>query len=493
MESAMYHRKRNTAAVVGLLGVLLLEAVRGWAWEVHPEFDLGPFFMRWDDAVGTRRTRAAGPFLERARCRDGAWLKAVRPFWAAAGDPAAERSVHDYLWPVGSSKRFRKEASWRFIVAYGLRFDVDDPRSRYHVWILPIYFQGRDAEGGRYAAVFPLGGSIHEFLGRDRIFFILFPLYMRSSVNDVVTHDFLWPIISHTRGPRVLRYRVFPIYGYSRLDGSYEKRFVLWPIWTQVRYYYPNSSGSGYILFPLWGHLKLTDQESWMFLPPLIRFHRGQRMNLVYAPWPFFQKVSGEIEKLYIWPLWGRKRMHDVSSSFFLWPLFWWERHDLGRETKRRFVAMPLWYSEVRAARTYRGGERGKVTGRYWKLWPLATYQRENDVRRLRLLALWPLKASAPVERSWAPLWTLFEYRAAGRKAESEFLWGLYRHAREGNVRNRVSVFPLFSWERDEEALPGGRRGWSLLKGLLGYERDGDRRKIRFLYFFRIGAGKASR
>jgi hypothetical protein len=445
-------------------------------------FDCGPIASRHVNADGHLRLRVLGPFFEKTETPEGDDFWGLRPLYAQAEDSQAERKVHDFVWPLGSAKRFRNQASWRFLVAYSQRFDVTDPESRYRFWLLPVYFQGRDADGEGYVGVFPIGGKIHEILGRDRVTFALFPLWMHSTVNEAETTDVLWPIYSRTEGEGLDRVRVFPFYGKSSLEGKYEKRFVMWPFWTWARYKYAGSSGTGYIVFPLWGHIDLTDQESWMFLPPLFRFHEGQSLDYMYAPWPIVQKSSGQIEKFYLWPLWGKKRMHGVTSSFALWPLFWREKIDRGDSIKRRFVAMPFVYSAVRRARD----NEEKVLARYHKIWPLFSYRREADVSRFRVLALWPLEHTAPIERSWAPLWTLAHRTRVGERAETELLWGLYRHCSEGESYCYDSLFPLYSWRRDESGDIKTRE-WSLLKGLIGYKREGGQRSFRLLYFLRFG------
>ena len=449
------------------------------------EFDFGPIASRYRDVNGDMRLRALGPFFERAVSTNEARLWAVRPLYSTVKDPVSQRRSSEYLWPIATTKQFKKEHSVRVLLTYYTKFDVTDPKSRYRFWMLPIYFQGRDVNKKGYAAVFPLGGTIHEILGRDRVMFVLFPLYARSAINQVHTTDVLWPIYSRSEGKGIYRFRVFPFYGRTKHRDKFDKKFVLWPFWTSARYYYPNSSGKGYILFPLWGHVKLTDQEAWMVVPPLIRFSRGERMNYTYCPWPFFQKSKGETEKLYFWPIWGQKRMPGVRSTFFLWPIFKKDRIDRGDELVRRFVAMPFVQTEKRTRRSSQKGERPQVVGRYSKIWPLWSYQRDGDSRRFRCVELWPLRNSGPVERSWAPLWTLYSRTAVGDALDHELLWGLYRFQRRGDAECRMSIFPFLYWQRDDRER--AEREWSILHGLIGYRREGTQKSLRVLYFMRFG------
>lgn len=453
--------------------------------EAPRTFDWGFLASRQPDVHGDLRTKVLGPFFEFASSTNGMRFGAFRPVYSRIQDPVSERTFHDVLWPIAEGRAFKSELQWRFILTYYHDFDVNDPTSRYRFMSLPIYFQGRDIHKKRYFAIFPLGGRIHEFLGRDEINFALFPLYARSSINNVVTKDVVWPIYSRTEGKGIYRFRVFPFYARSYHKDKFEKRFIMWPFWTWARYKQPGSSGTGYIVWPLWGHIKLESENTWLFVPPLFRFSRGQRLNYSYYPWPFIQRSAGLVEKLYIWPLFGEKHMQGHYRSFYLWPIIWNDRVDRGDTMVKRFVIAPVYQSGVHVE-SHRDdqGDR-KVLGRYRKVWPLFYYQREYDESFFRTLDLWPLRRTPAVERLYAPIWTLYSRTALGGNVDHELLWGLYRQRRRGADSFSSSLFPLWDWKREE----GERsvREWNLLKGLIGYSREGTQKQVRVLYFLRFG------
>lgn len=470
---------------------LLLTALCSLLWTTSSpadpgEFDFGFIASRSRDIHGVMRLRALGPFFERATADDGQQLTAVRPLYSRFADPANDRVRRDYLWPLAYDKRFRQESSGRYLLAFWNRFDVNNPTSRYRFWLFPLYFQGRDQHGQKYAALFPLGGSIHEFLGQDKINFVLFPLYLKHSVNEVTTKSFVWPIYSKTEGKGIYRFRIFPFYGQSRHRDSYNKKFVMWPIYTSAEYYYPGSSGKGYIVFPLWGYTRLDDQRSFMILPPFFRFTRSQRVNMTLAPWPFFQRKTGEVKQLYLFPLLGEKIHRGVRTRFFLWPILHEERIDRGPELARRLYILPFYYSDVHKKRQPDPKASPIVTERYHKIWPLGSYLRVGESMRFRTLDLWPLKNTPGVERNWAPFWTLFSRVREKENVDTELLWGLFRREVRGPDDTYTSVFPIVDWERGEEDEQEVR-SWNLLKGLIGYERKGMHKRYRLLYFIRWG------
>jgi hypothetical protein len=459
------------------------------------EVNAGPLFRSTPDFSGNAGFQAAGPFVEHRRSPDGKAFTAVRPFWGRVQDPELERSVTDILWPLGMFRTRGNDLYWWFLPAYGHDFDTETSASRHRWTVFPVLFGGRSASDIPYFAVFPVGGVIHEILGRDRVSFVLFPLYMHSQLGENRTTSVLWPIYSRTTGGQISRLRVWPLYGYSHNPERWNKQFVLWPLWTSVEYLYPNMKGDGFVLFPLYGQVRLPDRQSRMFLPPFFKVEWGAGDHFALnAPWPFLQYAhTPDYEKYYLFPLAGRRRIGHDHSWFALWPVMGGRRTERPREVLTRFRIVPIWYYEnLQAVRpvsrdTLPEDEKGEQVScsvaRYMRLWPLGVYRREGDVSLTRIPDLWPLKNTPAIERNWAPLWTLYRREKAEGRSSTELLWGMVRVARE-EERLDWSVFPLVSSARKAEG-----RSWRLLYGLAGYEREGLQKSYQLLYFVRIRRG----
>jgi hypothetical protein len=446
--------------------------------------DAGFLLSRDSTLDGAERLRLAGPLVE-TQSSTGRLFKAFRPFYSEREEPVGERTARYFLWPVASQREFGKESSWRFLLLFGHDFDREEPGSRYRLFLFPLFFAGRDAQRDPYMALFPVGGSVHEFLGQDRIAFFLFPLYCHATVNKTELWNFFWPIFARTEGPGVHRWRVFPLYGESEQEGKWSKRFVLWPFWTQSEYYFTNSSGHAWMLWPLVGRVALTNQSSWMVLPPFFRWTETDHRRAFYGPWPFFQYGAGDEERLHIWPLWGRSRGTNDYRGFALWPIVRWGGVRRGGEQARWVDVAPIWHHDIhRAVATNAVGSvvAGETSATHTRLWPLFSYRRDGDGSRLRVPELWPLPATEGVEQNWAPLWSLYLRSRWAGAGEDELLWGLYRRRSDRDGWS-LSLFPLFA----ASAGDGGRkREWSVLHGLVGYRRNDSGRMVRLLYLIRF-------
>lgn len=460
------------AVMVGLSGSVL----------AGPVYDYGCLASSGEDLHGRDSARGLGPLVEWSGLGDDRpAIKAVRPFFVREDDGRIGREDLDILWPVAHIRHWKNQTDWRFLTAFYLGPHPADPPSQYAFWLLPILAVGRNKAGEDYGAVFPLGGRVDNWFGRDRMEFVLFPLYAHSELNDLRTDHWLWPIVSRTTGTDLYRFRVFPFYGRSEKKGEGRNTFILWPFWTSFHSDRPGVRSDGFMLFPVYGHAKNDREETWMFLPPFFRHTAGKSHSQNIILWPFYQSETSKTQdKLYVWPLYGRRTTADEDRRFWLWP-FIWKRHETCKPvTVDRFRVFPLYASEATrpiAAPT-------NVVDRYVSVWPLMSYERKKqDYKRVRIMDLWPFRNTAPVERNLSPLWTVYQREKTPRGVENELLWGMARWGGGTNGVTHGSVFPLASWSHDGAA--DTQRGWEFLKGMLGYERNETGRAWRALYLIR--------
>lgn len=149
---------------------------------------------------------------------------------------------------------------------------------------------------------------------------------------------------------------------------------------------------------------------------------------------------------------------------------------------------LPFVQRQVRK-KLQQGDEAERVVSEDVKIWPLASYRRRGERSLLRAPDLWPVMNINQVERNYAPLWTLYSRERVGDAVETELLWGLYRQ-RKTEREKSGSIFPLVSWRRSRENE--GDRKWSLLGGLVGYQREGGSRRLQLLYVIKLRGGADS-
>jgi hypothetical protein len=292
--------------------------------------------------------------------------------------------------------------------------------------------------------------------------FVLFPLYGKSHINEVRTTTVLWPIGSKTSGDGNERFRIWPLYGQSELEGEFRKKFILWPIYNSVEYTNDRNPGGGFILVPVYGRIVTERASNYWLVPPFFRYMNSDIQWIVHAPWPFIQLADGEMRKRVFWPLYGKKSLGTLTRQYFFWPFIWNNRTQYARHHQHRRYILPFFaYQSDVVTKKSPGFEVGDVTSRYWKVWPLMSWERRHDHSRFRLVELWPLRNTPGIERNWAPWWTLYRRVGTGEETGHHLLWGLYRRTKGP--------------ERFE---------WSLLKGVAGYKKTQNSRSYRFLFIW---------
>ncbi len=444
--------------------------------------DWGPFFAQWTDVHDNERSTILGPVRDEVTTPEGWHFQSWRPLWVNWNHEGDTVNRYEAVWPLWTMKRRGNQRTWRFILNFGTNWDIYDPNSRWRLWIMPFFFQGRDIHGEDYMALFPLWGTIREFFFWDSIQFRFWPIYTQSKMNENTATTWFWPILSRTKGPHIDRFRVFPLYGYSEHHRVGRKTFIMWPFWTSVRYTAPAGFGGGWILFPITGHVKLANQETFWFLPPIFRITKGEEQTRFFGPWPIVQQGKGQVDKFYLFPLFGSKTIGSVEKNFFLWPLFTGDHIEGSLSTKRRSFILGFLYQYFRET-PHNFETHPELDSTWTKVWPFFTHLTKEQGRiQKTVIPEFNVMRDGPIERNYAPFWQLYVREQVGEDVDTRILWGLWRSASRGEEYKYRSLFPLVSWSREED---GGH--WSIGKGLISRRVEDGKKSWRLLYLFRFG------
>jgi hypothetical protein len=446
--------------------ILIVWLLAGAAHACTP--GLPPLWQTETTADHTVR-RALGPFWEWTENKEDYWFAALRPLAGEVYDEVNDEFIREILWPLATRAQKNDRRQQRFLTYLHVDHDVTDPGSASSRWLLPIYFDGQTAEGDTYRACFPLGGKLLDFGSYDEVEFCLFPVYLRVEKGDRTGTSWFWPIFGKVDDPKVRKCRIFPLWGYSETLGQWRDNYLLWPLITWSRPLNDDISGGGFFCMPFGGRLRYAEKDSkrsrdsiallWPFFSRM-KTETGTRWH---CPWPFVtierDLTPDDDRKFAIWPLWGQRTDTDETRRFMFWPIAWFYGPGTGVETagarqSRRLYVLPVYW-----AYDYVNTDGSREF--YRRLWPLVSVAGSSDgTRRVRVLDLWPAREAPPVDRNWAPLWTLYQHEASNDSRRHELLWGLWQYRRDGESTCS-----------------------SLLGGLYGRERTGDTSITRLLWF----------
>ncbi|MCD6288445.1 MAG: hypothetical protein J7M12_04960 [Candidatus Hydrogenedentes bacterium] len=414
------------------------------------------------------------PIIDRIKTPETSSLT-VRPLFKVSSDRQDIGRRVDVLYPFFKWERHNDGdlQCWLAPLVYHIVSVNPYGRVESDTAVLPIFFSGSTSDGSEdYMAVFPLGGTVKDFMGVDEAHCVLFPLYVHIKNKGYDSRSVLWPIFEKGTGKNRSGWRVWPLYGERRTGGKITYRTVLWPIYTR----WQNKNGNYLLVFPLYYKSDTASQKVRSIIPPLFVHAENWKKHETawYLPWPFIEIVRSPTSHVNrYWPIWGAARRGDRNSMFVLWPLY------MSSEKKNDEIEK---WSRRSLIATLSTGEKDLKTGatdRYFQLWPLFHWSKQTPNDRSEFNLLSPLWFRYPSERfreMYGPLWTLYRHERKDGLVTDEVLSRVLTVERSAD-RHRVALWPLFSVERDS-----GRWNWDLLKGLVG-RHDGETQVLWMLKF----------
>ena len=438
-----------------------------------------------------------------------------------------DRETTEILWPFGGSTKeptfseagvwplvtVRKdhapiaphEVSWHSIFPFFV-----DRKDRYShkTWLLPLYMRtnklladgqrkidnvvfplvwwGRNPPEKKYFAFFPFYGSIRSRLARDKISFVLWPIYSRSELHGHVAKGVLWPLIAWTYGGNRRSSRVLPFYTFFQKDGEPELWSVLWPI-----IHFSKSTGeeqiprSLFYIFPLFGWDNTFRQHKTVVLWPFFTYMTkpGTDYYRWVGPWPIlrFQKDK-DLTRRQVWPFYGYLKQDENIIRYILWPLYRQFDKDTEKLRQKEWFILYIIQNKV----VYDKVQKRTHVRRMF--WPLFRYFNKGDSTK-QFVAFSPLWYwnERGFERNYSRFWRVFEYVKNTETDETSWrvIWRLIRYDRFRNYRTFNFLGPLFRYEYE----PDVQRRFTILGGLLSVGSRGGKPVFKLLYIpFASGA-----
>lgn len=475
--------------LIQLASVSLCFAASGWAEE-----NVWPLFVsRSDQANSTEWAQYVGPlFFHQSFEATDTDVRGFRPLFLTTR--TGDKVEKNILYPLFTWKHEPGHSSFSFFHLIEHQSDAEDtaPNDRLNIW--PVYFSRHAADPEKsYRAFFPLGGTLKNRLGRDKISFIAWPLYLQTEKKGRVVTHMPWPIIRTYNGPGFSGFEFWPLFGRNQHAGDYDHRFYLWPLGhysidnlaapipderLAVLPFYARSSGPGYIsetyVWPFFGYTHRTQPDVY-----------DERRYL----WPFLVQGRGSERMINRWaPFYTHSVTPAAEKTWYLWPLY---RHlswrDLRLQQDKRQVLFFLFWQLEQHSLTNPAAAPARKT----HLWPLFTAW-DNGAGREQVQVLSPFEVlfqqNTKIRQLYTPLFALYQYdRQPDATVRHTFLWNAisYRHTPDSK---EFHFGPLFDLKRDPE-----RKRWSIGCGLFGFQRTAGGGWHPFLFDFRPKAvNKAS-
>jgi hypothetical protein len=499
--------RRDRRAVRGAIPALAACVAFGLAGCATNKVELWPLFYYEKDPASVEPVKGAeanthvlGPIISVQNSPERHY-HAVRPLWNYEEKRDGSFEQAQFIWPLGL---YRKDGDMEKLVRFIPIFHHGGKRSTVtgdwetQGFVFPLAYWGRvrkgEKHGGRYFALFPIGGVIRQ-LFVDRFRFVLFPIWSQTNAGEYSRHDVLWPIVSWGGTPdgkrRVLR--VWPFYVHKHKRGFWEQNWVLWPfvLWGKedLNSRYPKRYWG---FFPFYVSKYSEDKDrntvaydrrvlyflfvrrkdrrtkhelsSWAILWPLTNFEDGVKRNETRI-WPIYWRTDYK----------GKgKEPYAMRRYRVLWPIIWVTRDKRKDDvTARDILVVPFYWD-------YAKKYADKTRSRSITVFPLYTFARDKDgsVHHWVVSHGWK-DVTQGWKRNLRALIDLFQWhRWADGRRHLRILWRLVEYHRDKREdMRRFELNPFFTVERHKQY---GR--WSCVFGIIAREKRGERRRWRIFY-----------
>jgi hypothetical protein len=434
-------------------------------------FHLGPLFNQSPLSLDIgQRTEIAGPvFYRQTKDTEKTW--AFPPLFSHDVDPGVESREDDFLYPLLTYEYYGQEYRWQFFELLSFAGGQEpDGNGERRFTIFPIYFQQRSPDASNnYTALVPFYGHINGRLFRDKIFFVMFPIYGQSQKNDIVTDNYLYPFFHLRHGDRLRGWQFWPVVGNEHKDvttqtngfgdvetiGGHDNFFALWPFYFKTTYGIGTDNPEkawGVLPLYLQSRAPLRDATSvgWPFFSWIDE--RGRKYHEWQGPWPFVIFARGEGKTTSrIWPLFSWSHNKNQESDSYFWPVYTFKHAHTEAYDEQRTRVMFYLFENTKLKNLETGLEKQRLDA-----WPFFTYHRDfNGNSRLQILSLLEpaLPDNSRIERNWSPVWSIWcsENNPKTGAGSRSLLWNLYRHDTSATGKNSSLLFGLFQYQSSAE------------------------------------------
>jgi hypothetical protein len=425
---------------------------------------------------GTLSWQGVGPLFFSRPLPEGGRVHGFRPFWVARENAAGQRTSTTFLYPVFFARSDETGRAWSILNLINRRAPAAGPATEgtargFDVW--PFYFS-RDtgAPETSYRALFPIAGEVRHRFYRERVSWLLFPLYLRTEGRGVVARSYAWPFVRTASGGGVERFALWPLLGWRNQAGVSRENYYLWP------FIYHKTTGldtpapveSGAVL-PFYAYERSTEVQAETFAWPFFGYvdrTAPYRYSEVRYFWPLFVQGAGDDRQRSRWaPFYTHSVIKGYDKQWVLWPLYRRDQWDEAGLTRTQSRVLYFLYRSETQRRTAQPDGPAAIKDH---LWPL--YSRwDNGAGRRQFQLLSPFGSIFPnnddIKESWGPLLALYRRDVQGpRETRSSFLFDLVTHRRSGD-ETEFHLGPLYGAVHS----PAGDQV-EIGRGLLTLQRD---------------------
>ncbi len=420
------------------------------------------------------------PIVEK-KSNNAEMVQFLRPFGAQYKPVGEEEQTENYfLYPFGRDYREKERICWsNFFGLFNYDWRFSSEKQYQEGQFLPFVFfrKGYGVESD-YAAVWPLGGAVKNFLGKDRSDWFLWPLWVKTYKGEQVNYWAPWPFVTVRKGDSQ-GFALWPLGGHFYKENAYDERYAIWPLFYRHQYWKPEKSlKTGFL--PLYAYEKTANVKDLSIIWPIWghRWEKHPHYEEHRILWPLWVQGKGDTRLINRWApfhTYSENKAHKSNKEWFLWPFIkqqnWIEQSVAIHQ--EQFLYFLFWHQEQKNAQT------GEFLGNKTHFWPFYSYW-NNGKGHEQVQALSPFEVFFPnnkmIREIYTPLFSLYRYEKDGNTIRQSFLFKLFYEKQDPLGQHlKYSIFLEYKNKPQEKYF-------SLLKGLLEYKRIKEEKSFRIFW-----------
>lgn len=441
--------------------------------------DWAPFWRETRDDAGRQvHVQAMGPVLEEKHDYEaGTSMATFRPLWINYRQESTGSDYFYLLPPLFTYYHDNNMLRWEFYTFVQRRITGrgrEDAISTFMIFPFVFYHDVPGRPRDSFFGVMPLGGSVKDYFGFDRISWALFPLAAEFEDRGVIRYGFPWPFITWQEGDGAAGGGLWPIFTHYTKSGvrAYDSQYLFWPlIYRKVDQFDRERPRvqEGFLPFYATVRSELVDDTTIFF--PFFGWRDDREISYRETRWfwPFFVQGRGPGNYVNRWAPFYTHSIHGTTDKhWYMWPALRVKRWQEGELAVRRTNFFYFLYmDEVQRSMVNPNLPEARMT----HVWPFFS-QYDNGAGLVQAQLFSPFEVFYPNNRSvrdlYTPIFAFFRYQRSEETGVTtqSVLWNFIREECS-EERTRLTVGPLLEHDVSE-----GRAKFSLLKGLFGHKRE---------------------
>ena len=412
----------------------------------------------------------------------------VRPLIARYEQP--DKIENTFLYPFGQDFR-QPNRRYGYCFFTLCRYDnrVENGKIYREGYFFPFYFYKRGYGANDYSGIWPIGGTVKNMFGKQRIDWCGWPLYVKTHRNGDVNQWLPFPLINK-RSSATSGFAFYPLGGHF-YNNKKDLRYFLWPLGYDHHFYDKQHVKKGFI--PFYTYEKKPNVEDLSIVWPFFGHRREQ--NPTYEEhrilWPLWVQGRGERRLVNRWaPFYthSEQAKGHRQKTWYLWPLLKeqsWRENGID-VTQQQVLYFLLWCQEQRAHDTKR------FLGRKTHFWPFfSSWNNGNGRKQVQIFSPFDVffQNNPRVRDIYNPLFYIFRFDQDGDTVRYGALFNLFQEYRNRHTHERdLRIFFLLRFTKTPKM-----KCFSLLKGLFEYKKIEGKVSLRLFWLPSLAHNKKSK